>query len=41
MYRVVYYIVNKRQSKVVETIEEVFAFWRKLPFESFSEAYKL
>ena len=41
MYRVVYYRNNQRRSKVLETFGEAMAFWRRLPFESFSEMYKI
>ena len=41
MYRVVYYRMNQRGSKVFNTFEEAMAFWAKLPFEAFSEMYKI
>ncbi len=41
MYRVVYYRLNNRRSKTFETIREAFDFWHRLPFESFSELYKI
>jgi len=41
MFRVVFYRMNKRRSKEFETFNEAMTFWSKLPFESFSELYKL
>ena len=41
MYRVVFYIMNQRRSKVFDTFDEAMRFWAKLPFQSFSEMYKL
>ncbi len=41
MYRVVFYRVNRRHSKTFDTIEQAFAFWHRLPFESFCEMYKI
>jgi hypothetical protein len=41
MYEVVFYSFNKKKSKTFETIEQAFAFWQRLPFQSFSEMYKL
>lgn len=41
MYRVVFYVTNKRRSKTFETMREAFNFWERLPFESFCEMYKL
>ena len=41
MYRVVYYRNNRRDSKIFDTLTEAFNFWGRLPFESFSELYKI
>lgn len=41
MYRVVYYVMNQRRSKTVKTLGEAFTLWKRLPFESFCELYKL
>ena len=41
MYRVVYYSMNQRRSKEFDTFNEAMTFWGRLPFEAFSELYKL
>lgn len=41
MYRVVYYVMNDRRSRTFNTLGEAFAFWDRLPFETFCEMYKL
>lgn len=41
MYRVVYYVMNARRSKDFNTLREAFDFWGQLPFETFSEMYKI
>ena len=41
MYKVVYYIMNQRQSKTFDTFSQAMDFWSQLPFEAFNELYKL
>jgi len=41
MYKVVYAIYNTKHTKEFKTLNEAFEFWRRLPFESFIEMYKI
>lgn len=41
MYRVVFYRVNQKKSKIFDTFGEAMDFWSRLPFETFCELYKL
>lgn len=41
MYKIVYYVLNNRRSKIFDTFYEAMDYWGRLPFESFSELYKL
>lgn len=41
MYKVVFFRLNKEQSKEFKTFREAMSFYGKLPFETFSELYKV
>ena len=41
MYRVVFYRLNQRRSRTFDTFHEAMRFWERLPFETFSEMYKI
>lgn len=41
MYKVVFYVMNQRRSKVLNSFDEAMTFWSRLPFEAFSEMYKI